>query len=877
MSAVAAPAAALDHPLWEDVDNSVDEPRLPAQRNALRSVPASGQPGDGGLDDPLRLGRTMRLRLRDAVQALLADPSIAGLKDAPKLAAVVLYAKSRAPKGEKKDNQTSIWGSELGRWLGMKESTVHHKVLPVLRGSDALHTQVVRDAQGHPTGLDCLVMPLWNARHGGGAGHPLALSKAELATLLRLCEALFGHGWTPEDKEPTPPGLLAGRRGKGAATDRLGLLLMVLNTRASGWLQLCGGSVKAKEGRGAATLARLLGCSPSGARKVLARLTEAGVVARQRKATSTRMNGRARVMVLPVGRAYGRTLASVEAVQSAGPVFSARPDGAVGDHAPADAAGALGMSGIGGAESAGDAVDQERPDGAELHADHASVVTSVVPPQLDCGFSGEGRGGQGRRPERACVREDQAVDGETGVAGSGSSVPGVGPLRGEQPKKSPVDEQEQAGAVAAGAGARLTVVGGRKAQQRGRSELPADLGLRVALTPVAWLWQGLNRWQQDRVVEAAKLELAQLRHVLEWPAQAPSVLAARLKSRLEETGGEALITRPLGWITRRGLVRRPSCTDRRCDDGVRLDTGADCDNCDNVLHVRRAWRVRIAAKVDQELPGLETDARYREIEARMRRHTEVEAADLVDRQAEARERQERRAAARAQADAQAAIEQERAAAEAAARQVVACADCGRARSTGLCEACDHRRQTDALIAEAGFLAATWSADLTDPAAVAAVAAEVRTAIEADIAAEWEHFQQITDLADLEAAGPDVVEDTAAHNAFLTAESAVAEYQHQALVLLGRSEEAQAEARKAYATERAKPWFQALPDSDDALRAATEAAAQAQVRTAEYLLAVRLEKLRTQALPEPVRPAPWSRRLPELAAHSLDGETLEVIA
>ncbi|MEW2634522.1 hypothetical protein AB0903_23510 [Streptomyces sp. NPDC048389] len=174
----------------------------------------------------------------------------------------------------------------------------------------------------------------------------------------------------------------------------------------------------------------------------------------------------------------------------------------------------------------------------------------------------------------------------------------------------------------------------------------------MALTPVAWLWQGLNRWQQDRVVEAAKLELAQLRNVLEWPAQAPSVLAARLKSRLEETGGEALITRPFGWITRRGLVRRPSCADRRCDDGVRLDTGADCDHCANVLHVRREWRVRIAAEVDQELPGLETDARYREIAARMRRHAEVEAADLVARQAWAREREARRAAARAQAEAQ---------------------------------------------------------------------------------------------------------------------------------------------------------------------------------------------------------------------------------
>ncbi len=140
------------------------------------------------LDDPLRLGRAMRLRLRNAVQALLADPSIAGLKDAPKLAAVVLYAKSRAPKGEKNDNQTSIWGAELGRWLGMKESTVHHKVLPVLRGTDALHTQVKTNGKGHVTGLDCLVIPLWNARKSGGAGHPLALTKAELATLLHLIE-----------------------------------------------------------------------------------------------------------------------------------------------------------------------------------------------------------------------------------------------------------------------------------------------------------------------------------------------------------------------------------------------------------------------------------------------------------------------------------------------------------------------------------------------------------------------------------------------------------------------------------------------------------------------------------------------------------------
>ncbi len=287
--------------------------------------------------------------------------------------------------------------------------------------------------------------------------------------------------------------------------------------------------------------------------------------------------------------------------------------------------------------------------------------------------------------------------------------------------------------------------------------------------------------------------------------------------------------------------------------------------------------MRIAAEVDQELPGLETDARYREIEARMCRHAEAEAADFVARQAEAQQRAAERAAARAEAEAQVLVERERAAAEAAVRQAVACADCGRERSAGLCEACDHRRQTEALIGEAGLLAATWSAVPSDQVAVAAVASEVRTAIEDAIAASWAQFQEITDPVALEAAGPNAVEDAAAHNAFVVAESAVGEYRHEALVMLGRGEDAQAEARKAYATELAKPWFQALPDSDDAQRAATEAAAKAQTRTAEHLLAVRLEQLHAQARPELVRPAPWARRLPELAARPLDGEALEVIA
>jgi hypothetical protein len=872
MSTVGAPAALLDHLLRDDVDNSVGETWLPGQRTALRSVPASGQSGDGGLDDPLRLGRAMRLRLRDAVQALLADPSIVGLKDAPKLAAVVLYAKSRAPKGEKNDNQTSIWGAELGRWLGMKESTVHHKVLPVLRGTDALHTQVVRDAKGHPTGLDCLVMPLWNARKSGGAAHPLALTKAELATLLHLIEALFGPGWAPEDKEPTPPGLLAGRTGKGAATDRLGLLLMVLNTRASGWLQLVGGSVKKREGRGAATLARLLGCSPSGARKVLARLTEAGVVARQRKATSTRMHGRGKVMLLPVARAYGRTVAPVEAVSGPGSVFSARPDGACGDHGPAGAAGALGTPGIGGAEQAEDAGDQERPDGAELHADHASVVTPVVPPQLSCGFSGEGRGAEGRRPERAGAGEDQAVEGESPVAGSGSPVAEDGPLRGEQPKESPVDERVGQRAAGAGAGGRPKAAGWEKAQQQRRVGLPADLRLRVALGPVAWLWERLSGWQQDQVEAAAKVELAQLAGLGVAPEGAPRLLADRLTDRLAETGGEARVDKPFPWLIRRGLPQRQACSHRKCDDGVRLDTGEDCENCGNVIHLRRARRARIGADIDRELPGLSDGERRRVLEERLREHTAAEAEDLAWRQEQARVEQARRDAARAAAQEQAERERQEAAAADAVRQALPCEDCGQDRAAGLCEACGYRRRTEAAIVEAGLVSAAWSADLADWGDVAAVTAEVRSTMERDIVAVHAEYLRAMDPADQEAE-PEAAAAVLAYGALHTAQQALAAYRRNALTMLGRTDEAEAEARRAYRTEQGRPWFRRNPNGADAVAAATEKAEAARERTAEHLLAVRLEQLREQAAArtEPAAAAPWADRLPELAARSLDGE------
>ncbi|MFF4044681.1 hypothetical protein [Streptomyces sp. NPDC001816] len=735
----------------------------------------------------------MRLRLLAAVRALLADPSLAGLKDAPRLAAVVLYAKSRAPRGRVDDNQSSIWGAELGRWLGVKETTVHHRVLPALRGSGALRTRVVTDAKGHPTGLDCLVMPLWTARKNGGAADPLALSKAELATLLRLIEALFGPGWTPKGKEPIPAGLLAGRTGKGAATDRLGLLLMVLNTRSSGWLQLCGGSVKARDGRGAATLARLLGCSASGARKVLARLAEAGVVARQRKATATRMNGRGRVMLLPVARAYGRVLAPVEAAQGTKAVFSQRPDGAVGDHAPAAAAGPLGASGDSGSEGAAPAEDRERPDGAELHASHASVVTPVLPPQLSGGFSGEGRGGNPGLPDRACVRED-------------------GPLRGEQPLMSQVSESHTA-ARAAGR-SQLTVVVGGHGRQQGRevADLP-DRRLRVALAPAAYLWQRLDRGQQA-VVRRAAVQALQVLSGIADERVAPRLLADRLTDRLDEVGGEALVRDPMGWLLGRGLVQRQACTDLRCDDGIRLDTRGDCPSCAGVVADRRAQRARLRTVVDAQLADADGARRRVVYEEQLREHTMLEAARTEARHARAAAEVEvRRAAADRRRQAEEAAE--------LARRSAACTECGLPGAAGLCPECTYRQRTDALVREAVDLAVAVRADLDDADQVAALTKQCTADTRALVA----------DMCRRSGGNDGVEAFTAREVAERIRDERLASGHRRLLV----SEEAETEADAVYDTT-----LRRRPDGHEAAQGAAE---DARRRTAQYLLHHKLGQLK----------------------------------
>jgi DNA-binding MarR family transcriptional regulator len=826
-----------------------------------------------GPGHPLALGRDARARLGGAVRALLDAEGLEGALDTVRLAVILLASRTPSETGE-----VVIRTGELGRWIGLSKSRTASSVVPGLRRSGMVEVETEPGEFGQDDALRCRVLPMWKAH--GMVGHPLHLKKSELATLLRLMEAVMAPGWRRRDGRVTPAGLIADRTGRGAATDRLALLLLVLEARETGRVRQCGGAVDTKRGRAAATVARLLGCTASAAERVLERLEGRDLVRRVRVRTASGLAHRSRLVVPAVAAAHGRTVVGdvhENRTEALCPVFS-DPDVTAGPGQAPETVTEPQVSVM----SVTDQADFAEPDvAAALHTDHPSLVAPVSPHPDSRGFSGEGRGGEGRRPERACAREDQAADGKTTAASATSPVAEGDPLRGERPKESPVegcDEQHAAGAGAgAGAGDQLQAVGWDKAQRQWRVGLPADLRLRVALAPVAGLWEQLSGWQQDQVAAAAKTELGRLAGLLMQPEAAPRVLAGRLTDRLVETGGEALVATPYGWLIRRGLVQRQACSDRRCDDGIRVDTGGECENCNNVIHLRRARRAKIAAEVDRELPGLSDRERRRVLEGRLREQAAIEAAKLARRRERAAAEQARRDAARAAAQERAERERAAAAAAEAARQALPCQICGRARAAGLCELCNHRRQTETLIGEAALLEATWSADLTDPASVAAVTAKVRAAITQSIATAWQEFLQITDVAALEA-DPKAAEDAYAFAAFQTAQQAVQEYQDHALAMLGRTEEAESEARRAYQAEQSRPWFQPNPTGANAVATATQKAEAARERTAEYLLAARLEQLREQAAAQTVQAAaaPWRDRLPEFAARLLDGEAARAV-
>ncbi|MFF4845509.1 hypothetical protein [Streptomyces collinus] len=161
-----------------------------------------------------------------------------------------------------------------------------------------LTTEVVTAASGRVEGVLCRAEPVWEVR--GEYEAPLALTKKEFAVLLSLLEALFAPGWAGVE---TPAGLLALRRGRGAATDRLALLLLVLHAREDGTVPLVGGTVKGGRGRCAATLAKLLGCSVSGGSKVLARLRRWKVVETPLRRARSAVQGKKLLLVPAVAGA----------------------------------------------------------------------------------------------------------------------------------------------------------------------------------------------------------------------------------------------------------------------------------------------------------------------------------------------------------------------------------------------------------------------------------------------------------------------------------------------------------------------------------------------------------------------------------------------
>ena len=787
MSAVAASAAALISPRVGGVP-----------RRRLRSVPAQAGPSPvRGPAHPLALGRDARARLGGAARALLDADGLEGMSDAVRLAVIVLTSRTPSASGV-----VEIRTPELGRWLGLSASYVASEVVPALRRSGLVDVVTAPGEFGQDVGLECRVLPVWAAY--GVVGHPLALARKELATLLRLLEAVMAPGWTHRDGTVTPAGLLGSRTGRGAATDRLALLLLVLEARETGRVRLCGGTVDAKRGRAAATLARLLGCTASAGERILERLEDRGVVARVRVHTASGLRHRTRLVVPAVAAAHGRDGVAAAREARSQPLVPdlADPDLAAGRIECPVPSAELQVSGV----LVADEANVADPDlTAALHTDHSPVAPDASSLALSGGFSGEGREGEGDRPGCAREREDQVVDGE--AVGVLRLVDGeTGPLRGEQPKTFPAVEVDGTAATPGG-GVRLTVVGGGQQQGRGVAVL-SDFRLRVALAPVEWLWSQLSRGQQQVAVRSVGRALEVLEGV-SCPESAPRLLAARLTDRLQEADGEALVRDPMGWLLGRGLVQRQACSDRRCDDGIRIDTGADCENCANVLHTRRAWRLKAAGEVDAVLPGADRVQRRAAIEERLRRRTEDARVRAARVEAEV---ELRRAAVARRRVAEDAAEQQ--------RRAAACAECGMPDAAGLCPQCTYRRSTDLLVGEAVDLAVAVRADLNDPAQVAELTEQCEADTRALIAAVCRR------------SGTELTSYTAGE----TAERIREERRASAWRRLSASSEAQEEADAVY--------DMMLRRGPRGHEAALAAAAEARERTARHLLEQKLGQLRT---------------------------------
>ncbi|GAB3127508.1 hypothetical protein GCM10027160_52260 [Streptomyces calidiresistens] len=770
---------------------------------ARKSVPASpvGEAGPVPMwsaGEALVLSDRLRARLSAVVDTLLADPELAGAPDSVRLAVVVLAAKTNAA-----DLTATVSAPELGRWLGVSDSLVRHQIRPRLQRGPAPSVEVEADPapgaeRGRTLGLRWTVEALASARHEADRESHLRLTKAEFATWLRLMEALIGPGWRHRDGSVTEPGILGSRTGHGAATERLALVRAVLAGRPDGTVRMCGGPVDAR-GRAATTVGRLLDTDSQAGERVLEQLATCGALARVPGA-------RERLVVPAVAAAHQRMR---NARRAAGRAPQAPVTGAIVTSEGAGASAGGGQIRLPEASSLVSpykTADFEVSRSAALHADHTPVVEdSEESAGGESGCSGvAGQPVTRRRRKRAHPREDRP---DTRVTGSRreSGVP-ARRLRRDKQDSPPAS--------------------GSDVWRAAWRPMPDDVA-EVLTGPARPLWTRLRSPdQQQRAIDAVRRALGVISGTI-GPDTAPDVLYRRLTARLTAQGGAEAVADPLGWLTARGLPRRGSCLDSRCDDGTLMDTGGDCAACAVRIGDRRAIRRQVAEEVAVELhPATRPAERAKVTEARLRELTTKHAAEAEERNArnaeaaaERRREVEAEVAARRAAAAEAEAARAATAATAAARP---CADCGTPEAGGLCPACTTRRQVADVLEEAAILTAAVPGidPTTEPAAARQAVVDARQAVADRI-----------DAAVADAAADGVQAALLRQVALWAADAARADAHRAALAAWTASPASAAEARQAAAA--------AMRDRhaslDAARRAADTVAREARELAARWLL------------------------------------------
>ncbi|MEU6406189.1 hypothetical protein [Streptomyces sp. NPDC046985] len=716
-------------------------------------------------------------------------------------------------------------------------------------------------------GLCWELLPLTAAR--ARRADPLALEKRDLAVLLSLCEAVVGPGWAPVGKAETPPGLLAARRGRGAAAERLGLLRLVMAARPDGSVRLIGGAVAAGFDRVDATVARLLRCSLEEAARVVDGLVGQRLLEVPGRGVA---GARVKVVVPAVAAAHGRSAGALRVVRdevqedvevcddgsdgqglacvhcTAGVEVEDPANPGEGWEQPGffvileggllDVDGALrGQATPGGSvveperaselgEQGVEEVIDDRARCAPLHADHASVVTQGGFGTASFRFSGEAVSGSSASPGRAYEREDRPGSGPVDLVGASG---GSGrPLRGEQ--QQDLDVGRKLGqALTAGAAAAL------------RWSLPG--GLERVLSPVRWEWARIGHaGGRHRVRAAARAELVRLGGIVGLE-QAPVVLAERLERRLAAQCGEP-VRDPVGWLVGRGLPQRAECYATGCDDGVRMETGLVCPSCELLIGVRRALRHQVARAVTEELPRLEPDAFRAEVEARLGREVARQAAVTAVRREYAVVERARREEALAQCRRERAEEEAKLAAQ-------PCADCKIPQASGLCLTCGQERTARKALEQAAQFAAVAVGPVDAPGAAARLTGCL-TQLEAEVGQARQRLR-----------GEGLPKVGVAWQVRELAEQICGREQARALQVLLDGPEARVEGERVAAIERLRR------RGEPEVRTTAGAAAR---RCAEALLAQRLGEVRAAAQgPIRERSGGWRERMARCADLPLDGD------